>query len=400
MEKPPLWTKDFLLNSLTTFLIYFVYYVLMVIMAVYAMEHLHASPSEAGLVAGIFIVAALVSRIFSGRFMEQVGRKKMLYIGLSVFSLGTLLYFGATNLPLLFLVRCVHGAGLGIATTAAMTSVASIIPPSRRGEGMGYFMLSVTVASAIGPFLGISLYQHAGFSTILGVCVILLGVTYVAVFFLKVVEAELTKEQLAHIKRFTVQNFFEVNVLPIAVIAFLVFFGYSSIIGFLSAYTKAIDLLDAGSVFFIVYSVAIIVSRPLAGRWFDANGENVVMYPSFVMFAIGLVILSQAHHGVILLLAAVFLGIGFGTFASSGQTIAIKLVQRHRMGVATSTFLAIAEMGIGMGPFLLGFLVPVIGFRGVYLSMAGVVMVSMCVYYFLHGRRVKHGNTLITASTS
>jgi hypothetical protein len=63
------------------------------------------------------------------------------------------------------------------------------------------------------------------------------------------------------------------------------------------------------------------------------------------------------------------------------------------------TYLAIAEMGIGIGPFLLGFLAPVIGFRGVYVSIAGVAMAAMCGYYVLHGRQVKHGNTLITAST-
>jgi MFS family permease len=393
MNKSQLWTKDFLLNSAVMFLLLFGYYQLMAIMAVHAMDSLDASPSEAGLVAGIFIVAALIARLFSGRFIEQVGRKNMLYLGLALYSLATVCYFGATNLLLLFLIRCVHGAGYGMASTAAMTAVASIIPPSRRGEGMGYFMLSVTLASAIGPSLGIYLYQHAGFSTILALGVILLGFSFLAAFFLKVVEAELTQEQLAHLKRFTWQNFFEAHVLPIAVIGFLVFFSYSSIISFFSAYTKSIDLMNAGSVFFIVYSVATLISRPITGRWFDAKGENVVMYPTFVIFAIGLVILSQAHHGMILLLAGVFLGIGFGTFASSGQAIAIKLVENHRIGVATSTFLAIAEMGIGIGPFLLGFLVPVIGFRGVYVSMAGVVMLAMCGYYFLHGRQVKHGNT-------
>ena len=120
----------------------------------------------------------------------------------------------------------------------------------------------------------------------------------------------------------------------------------------------------------------MILSRPFAGRWFDVKGQNVVMYPSFVLFAIGFVLLSQAHHGIILLLAGVFMGIGFGTFVSGGQTIVITLVEKHRIGVASATFLAIAETGIGIGPFLIGFLVPVIGFRGMYLSLAGVVMVQ------------------------
>ena len=393
MKKPPLWTKDFLLNSLANFLIFFVYYLLMVIIAVYAMDHLNASPSQAGLATGIFMVTALISRIWVGKFIEQVGRKKMLYIGFSIYSLATLGYFVAANLPLLVLIRAVHGVGFGMMTTTMLTIVATVIPPERRGEGIGYFTTSTTVASAIGPFIGMFLYQHTGFSTILGGCVILLGVTYGAASFLKIVEVELTEGQIEQMKRVTLSNFFEVKVLPIAAIGTLVFFSYSSLMSFLPAYSREIELLDAGSVFFLVYSVAMIVSRPFAGRWFDVKGHNAVMYPSFLLFAIGFVLLSQAHHGLILLLAGVFMGIGFGTFASSGQAIAISVVEKHRIGVATATFLAIAETGIGFGPFLLGFLIPAIGFRGMYLSMAGVVILSMCFYYVLHGRHAKHGQT-------
>ncbi len=201
------------------------------------------------------------------------------------------------------------------------------------------------------------------------------------------VQADLTTDQLEKMKRFTLNNLCEFKVLLIAVIGALVFFSYSS--SFLSSYVSEINLINAGSFFFIVYSVAILISRPLTGCWFDSKGENFVMYPSFLMFAIGMIILSQAHHSIILLLAAIFLGFGFGTFSSCVQAIAIKLVPNHRMGLATSTFLAISEMGIGIGPFFLGFLIPVVGFRGMYISMAIVVILAMFLYYFLNGRKVK-----------
>ncbi len=112
------------------FLIRLVYYQLMAIMAVYAIDNLQASPSEAGLIAGIFILAALVSRIFSDKFIELVRRKKRLYIGLAVYLLVTLFYFGARNLQLLFMIIILHGLGYGMATTAAMTIFASILQHS------------------------------------------------------------------------------------------------------------------------------------------------------------------------------------------------------------------------------------------------------------------------------
>lgn len=393
MTKSRLWTKNFIINTIINFLIFLGYYSLMVVIAVYAIDQLKATPSQAGLAAGIFIVAALFSRIFTGRAIEQVGRKKMLYIGLTVFSIATVLYFKATYFPFFMLVRIIHGIGFGISTTSTATIIANIIPHDRRGEGIGFYSLSVTLGSAIGPLIGMNLYQYVSFKAILILCVALLVVIFVQSVFLKIPKAELTVEQLDDMKRLTLNNFFEFKVLPIALIATLVYFSYSSIIGFLSIYTKEINLVGAGSFFFMVYSLSILISRPLIGRLFDSKGENFVMYPAFVLFAIGLVILSQAHQGFILLLSAVFLGIGFGTFASSGQTIAIKVSPAHRMGLATSTFLAIAEMGIGLGPYFLGLLLPVIGFRMLYLIMAIVVIIAMFGYYFVHGRKVKNAVT-------
>jgi hypothetical protein len=76
MNKPQLWTKDFLIDSMANFLICLVYYLLMVIIAVYAMDNLQASPSEAGLATGIFIVAALFHVSFPEDQSNKWGGKR------------------------------------------------------------------------------------------------------------------------------------------------------------------------------------------------------------------------------------------------------------------------------------------------------------------------------------
>lgn len=398
MDKPKLWTMDFLIDSLANFFIYLTYYLLILIMTVYATENFQASPSEAGLASGIFIIGALVARLFAGRSIERVGRKRMLYFGLIFFLGTTLLYFIVNGLFFLFMVRFLHGVGFGIASTATSTIVSSIIPDVRRGEGTGYYAMSTTLASAIGPFLGMFLIQYASFNAIFILCTIVLAVCFIAVFFLKVPKVELTIEQLDKMKGFKLNNFFETKALPIAIISVFMGLSYSSILSFLTSYTKEIDLVDAGSFFFIVYAVSILISRPFTGFWFDKKGENFVMYPSFVWFAIGLIILSQAQHGFFLLLAAVFVGLGFGTFMSSAQAISIKVSPSHRMGLATSTFFVFADGGIGIGPFLLGFLIPVMGFREVYVLVSIVVLLCSFLYYFLLGRKVKYKKKLAKAS--
>lgn len=382
-----LWTKDFLINSGINFLVFYVFFLLMVSIAPYATEGLQATTSEAGLACGIFVLGTLAARIFAGRSIERIGRKKLLYIGLFSFFITTLLYFAVNNLPMLFSVRFLHGIGFGIAATATATIVTNIIPEERRGEGISYYMMSTTLASATGPFLGMLLNQQGNFSMILWLCVALTGVSFLAALFLKVSEVELTKEQRSAMQGFALTNFFEMKAIPISLVAILIGFSYSSILSFLTSYTKEINLVYAGSFFYVVFSAVTLISRPVTGRWFDRKGENFVMYPVFIVFAAGLLILSQAQQGFSLLVAGAFIGLGYGTFLSCAQAIAVKVSPSHRMGLANSTYYILLDTGIGVGPFLLGFLIPVMGFRGLYIGMAVVAFIGSLVYYFLHGRK-------------
>lgn len=395
MNKPKLWTKDFLIDSITNFFIYLVYYLLIVTIALHATDNLQASPSEAGLASGIFILGTLTARIFAGRAIDRVGRKKMLYFGLFFFLITTLFYFGVHSLLLLFVIRFLHGAGFGIAGTATGTIVASIIPRERRGEGTSYYAMSATLASAIGPFLGMYLNHQGNFNLILVLAMSLLAVSFIAVFFLKVPDAELTKEQLENMKGFRLDNFLEARAIPISIVALFIGLSFSGILSFLNSYTREINLVAAGSFFFMVYAASILVSRPFTGTWFDRKGENFVMYPSFLLFAIGLVILGQAHQGVYLLAAGIIIGLGYGTFLPCAQAIAIKVSPSHRMGLATSTYFSLIDCGVGVGPYLLGFLIPAVGLRGMYLGLAMVVFGCGFLYYFLHGRNKEAVQDLI-----
>jgi MFS family permease len=239
------------------------------------------------------------------------------------------------------------------------------------------------------------LNQHAGFTLIFVLCTILLAICLIASFFLHVSEIELTKEELAKMKGFSISNFIEFNVLPIAVISLFIGFCYSSVLSFLAAYTKEINLVSAGTFFFVVYASVVSISRPFTGLLFDKKGENSVMYPCYILLAIGLLILSQTHQGYVLLLAGVFVGLGYGTFMSNAQAISIKVSPRHRMGLATSTYFIFLDAGLGVGPFLLGFLRPAVGFRGIYVVTAIIAFLCLFLYYALHGRKAGEEEELI-----
>jgi MFS family permease len=146
-------------------------------------------------------------------------------------------------------------------------------------------------------------------------------------------------------------------------------------------------LADAGQFFFIVYAVFVLLSRPVTGRLLDSKGENYVMYPAIFILAVGLFVVSRAQAGFALLAGGAFVGVGYSTIASSIQPIAIKVCPKNRIELATSTSFIFQDLGMGLGPFILGGFVPSVGYRGLYIMMSGVVLVCILLYYFLHGRK-------------
>ncbi|MFL0197467.1 MFS transporter [Clostridium sp. WILCCON 0269] len=392
MNKPELWTKNFLIISTANFFLYFTYYLLMVTITIFATEKFHASPSQAGLASSIFVIGILISRIFSGRYIDQVGWKRMLYIGFTFFLITTCLYILVNSMGFLLINRFLNGAAMGIASTATGTIVAKVIPNERRGEGTGYYTLSLTIAASIGPFLGMFITGHASFYMNFIVCIILLAFSFIAVFFVKVPKLGFKKEQLEKRISLSLHNFFEIKAIPISIIAAIIALGYSSILIFITSYAKEINLVDTSSLFFVVYSVFVLVSRPFTGRWFDKKSENFVMYPAILLFAAALFILSQTHKGFSLLLVGALFGLGYGTTSSSVQAIAVKVSPKNRIGLATSTNFIFQDLGIGIGPFILGYFVPLIGYRGLYIMMAAVEFICLFLYYFLHGRKEICGN--------
>ncbi|CAH0232291.1 Purine efflux pump PbuE [Peribacillus sp. Bi96] len=395
-SRPKLWTKDFIIVSSINFFITLIFYLLMVTLAIYAVNELHASTSQAGLISGIFIIGTLIGRLFIGRFIDSIGRKKTLFIGLIFFTLTTILYFVDLGIGFLLVNRLIHGMAMGMASTATGTIVAQIIPTTRKGEGIGYYSMSATLATAIGPFIGLYMAQHTSFKVIFSFCLALGIISLITAFFLYVPALKVTAK-VSESKGFKLSNFIEPKALPISFITLLLAFCYSSVLSFISFYAIEIDLVNTASFFFVVYAVAVLLSRPFSGPLMDRKGANFIMYPAFMIFGVGLLLLSISTNSFTLLAAGFLIGLGFGNMQSSSQAIAVKLTPPHRMGMATSTFFIMLDAGLGFGPYILGFIIPVTGYSTLYVILGVVVIATSVLYYFLHGRKERTARAKIVS---
>lgn len=436
-ERPapaPLWTRNFVAGTFLNFFIAGNYFMLMVVMTAYALTVHQAPAAVAAFCASAFIVGTLFSRFAAAPMMERFGRMPLLVAGCIAEVALSALYLLNEPVGALIGVRLAHGFAYGVCSTTIATVITSVVPPERKGEGIGYFMLSITLGSAIGPFAGIFLANNFGYPVVFVVASVLVALSIPAALLLRpasstkvkgseaAAEAEveaaadavagavaeapdeearedaaanrdealaastrvpsthLEEKVAAKVEHSPLARFVEAGVLPISVVCGLLFFGYSSLLTFLTPYATEIGLARAASVFFVVYALAMFVTRPFTGRAFDRVGPHPVMVPAFVSFALGMVVLAFAANDWMILGAAALLGFGVGTVQSCGLAMAVRVTSDARLSVANATFYMLLDVGVGVGPILLGIVAPLIGYANLYLCMAVVGALALALF--------------------
>ncbi|MEC0271941.1 MFS transporter [Peribacillus frigoritolerans] len=384
--RPALWTKNFIILSSLNFFLTLMFFLLTTTIVLYAMEKYNATASQGGLVVGIFIIGTLFGRLITGLIMPLTGPKRILFTGLFFFTLTTLLYFVDYGITFLILARFIHGFTFGIASTVIGTVVFFALPASRKGEGIGYYSMAATLATGIGPFIGLYMTKNTSFDMIFSFCLIVGIISFATVLFYNAPVLETTETKREKVG-FKLSSFIELKALPISIIILLLAFCFSGVLSYISLYAIEIDLEGTASFFFVAYGAAVFASRLFTGRLMDSKGANVIMYPAFIIFGIGMLLLSSANSTVTFLLAGALIGLGFGNIQSSSQVIAVNSVASNRVGLATATFLIFFEAGTGFGPYLLGLVIPTIGYSVLYAILGIIGVLTAVLYHYLHGKK-------------
>jgi len=386
---PRLWSKEFIVSIAVNLFMSSVFYLLLTSMATYAVAEFQASETLAGLAASGFIIGAVAGRLFSGKFLDFVGRRRLLVISMAVYVVASIAYIPVSHLWVLIVLRIIHGIAFGAGNTALVAAVQAIIPTPRRAEGNGYFGTATTLSTAMGPFLAVWLSQHVGFDAIFLLSTVCALGALVASRFFTVPEREPSDEERQHLWKMHLTSFIEPKALKIGLIMLISGTAYASVLSFLAIHTEKLFIPNASSAFFIAYSVATLFARLFAGRLQDQFGDNIVAIPVFLLFTVGMVLVGLSTTTFLMVVAGVTLGLGFGTTIPMMQAMLINQTPAARLGVATSTFFLMLDIGSGVGPVILGSIGEQTGFPTMFIIAALFALVAGVLYVLFHGRHVR-----------
>ena len=374
-----LWTKEFIGITISNLFLFLSFQMLIPTLPVYV-EESGGDELAIGLVIGIFTISALLTRPFAGKGLDTVGRKKILVIGMIIFVLSVAGYYWFATVFLILVVRFIHGIGWGMATTTLGTMISDIIPAARRGEGMGYYGLSSTLAMALAPMVGIWVMNEFGFG-ILFLTATIFGLLSIILFLcVPYQEPQMKQEKVAQF------SLWEGIVEPIALfpslLVLLLGVTYGGIVSFITLFGADVGIRNVGW-FFLFNALMVMIVRPVAGKLFDRKGHKWVLYPGAFFSIIGLILLSYTTTVSTLIAASVFYGIGFGAIQPSLQAWTINRVSPQRRGTANGTFFSGFDLGIGAGAMLLGIIARYTSYAMMY-RISVVLMVIYLVIYSYH----------------
>ena len=370
-KKAPLWNGTFILLIAMSLLNGVAGMMTVPLVAKYALE-LGAELTLASTVAGLMSLVSLVVCPFAGMLADKISRKWILVFGNLGYGICLVLHSVCTSIPLLIVMRLLTGVFFSVCSVTNIAFASSFIAKERTGEGLGFISLAQIVAQALGPSIGLKLVEVSSFQLTFLIAGIFPLVCIACILPLKYRKPEPAPGAVK--QKFSFRNLYAVELTCFMLMAALFSAGNGMVSTYLAIIADERQIANI-SVFFTVYSVFLIIIRPFTGKLLDKKGVFVILVPSFVFAALGMIFVGIGSTLGMMLAAAVFKALGQGNGQPSIQAYSVKKLPKERSGVASSTVMIGQNVGNAVAPIIGSFFVKEFGYKGMFLGFGGILAV-------------------------
>jgi MFS family permease len=364
--KPRLVTPVFLLITLSTFVYFVSIGTLLPTLPRFVEGPLGGGSVSVGLAIGSFALSAVALRPFIGGVGDRRGRRLLMIGGAGVVAMSIALYPIATSLvPLLFL-RLFTGAGEAAFYVGAASAINDLAPDERRGEALSYFSLALYSGLAVGPVLGEVLLDGSHFTTVYIVSAAFAGIG--ALVGLRVPDTR--PEGFAADADAERKLIHRSGLMPGTILATSIW-GLSGFTTFIPLYALEIGM-SGSKLVFATYSGVVLAIRSLGARLPDILGPRRAATSALACSTAGLLIIGTWGEPVGVFTGAAVFGVGQALAFPALMTLAISGTKPSERGAVVGTFTAFFDLSFGLGALSLGAVAALLGYRGLFITAAGV----------------------------
>ena len=307
-----------------------------------------------GLIIALFTLTAGISRPFSGKLTDTIGRVPVMAVGSIVCFVCGFLYPILSSVSGFLLLRLVHGFSTGFKPTATAAYVADVIPRERWGEAAGIHGLCFSLGMAIGPAIGSAISQAYSINALFYSSSAFALLSIIILMNMKETLPKAQRQRLStssfHVSR---TDIIDPRVIPAAIITLLSYVAYGAILTLIPDWTTHLGISNRG-VFFVAFTISSVAVRFFSGRLSDQRGRVLVIEYGLAILIVSMVILAWGESPFWLVIGAAVYGIGGGILSPAVNAWTIDLSNPHQRGKAMATMYIALEAGIGLGALIAG----------------------------------------------
>jgi MFS family permease len=336
---------------------------------------------QKGLIISLFTISAGLSRPFSGKLSDLIGRKKVMWVGILVCFIVSLLYPLSFSVWFFLMLRFIHGFSAGFTPTGATALVTDLLPNHNRGAGMGIWGTFISLGIGIGQSLGSYIQLTLGMTNLFLIAAVFAALSAIL---LQTITETLEKPKVFEISQLIIswKDVFEPSVLPAATVMFLsamcsgiIFVLTPDLSGFLGIANKGF--------FFGIYVISTIIIRLLTSSLSDRIGRRKALLIGISILAVSMILIAFANDLYSYVLASVVFGLATGMSSPTLFAWTADLSHKERRGVGAGTMFIALELGIMAGSLstILTYSNTLETIKGAFLFGAG--MAGICVVFLV-----------------
>jgi MFS family permease len=370
-RREPLWTADFLIVLVCSHLVFASFFSTYTTLPFYLED---AHEWQIGLVVGSMGIAGMFMRPLAGLWADRYGRRLLMVMGAGVAGLSLAAQALSHDPYLLLPLRVVNGVSMVLFVTAAFATVADIVPADRRGIAFGYVAMMNSLSQIYAPWLALTIARAWGFTPYFLAAAVVSGL------------ASLLSSRVGGGRGgvrapegFTAAALVSRSTLLPASLFLSLAVSFGAIQAFLPLMAEDRGLGNPG-LFFVLYGLAVVPLRPMAGAMADRRGRAVVFVPGLVAGGLAMLLLASASVQGMMLAAAVLFGLGFGGAHTALLAWTVDRAGSERRGVAMSTFGLAWDTGSGMGALTFGLMAGLASY-GLVFAIAGALPLAASMLF-------------------
>ncbi|MEZ4220898.1 MAG: MFS transporter [Polyangiaceae bacterium] len=347
------------------------------------LEQLGASSVVVGWAFSALAIAALASRPFFGRLMDQRGRRVLILIGGVVHVIACTTYLAIDRIGVwVYLARGLHGIAEGMLFSALFTFAADIVPEERRTEGIALFGVSGLLPIAAAGALGDVIVLHWGYRALFLFTI----AAAVGGLLLSLPLRDIAVDGNAEAPRGFMATVREPLLLPVWLVGIATATSLAAVFVFLKTYMLWAKSGQVG-IFFGAFSFAAVMLRVTLGWLPDRIGALRTLYPAAVVLVLGLILLALDASTPSLIASGMLVGIGHGFVFPILAGLVVSRARPRERGAAMTIFTALFHVGILIGGPCFGTIIDLAGYRVAYFTAGGMIVLGMVLFAWLDARR-------------